>query len=301
MIIDYLYLILYKFFSLLVKIFPSFLLDAFLKLLSHTALLLDKKHTNIIFKNLDFAYNNTLDTNQKKYIALRVYYNLIQTIIGIMKRESMSAEKLLQHIDFKNEHILQNAIDKKQKIIFITGHYSNWEMIPPALTTKFGIELAVIGRKLDSEVMDKVLVQNREKFGVTMIYRKGAMKESIKVLKQNKALGLLLDQHLGEKQGGIKVDFFGKKVTHSPAVSILARNFDATIIPVFISTDNYKKYTLTFYEPLPVIKTDNKEEDILRMTQAQADITQRVIETKPEEWFWVHKRWKAFYPALYQQ
>jgi KDO2-lipid IV(A) lauroyltransferase len=290
----------YKFFSLLVKFLPTSLLNLILKSLAYIAFRLDKKHTRIISSNLDFALNHQLNNEAKKNIAQRVYYNLIQNIIGLMKRENLPAEKLLKNVQFVNKDILYNALKNKQKIIFITGHYSNWELIPPALTTKFGIELAIIGRKLDSEIMDQILVKNREQYNVKMIYRKGAMKEAIKVLKQNKALGLLLDQHLAEKQGGIKVNFFGKSVTHSPAVSILARNFDAAVIPVFISTDNYENHTLTFYEPLPVIKTDNKEEDILKMTQAQADITQKVIENKPEEWFWVHKRWKAYFPELYK-
>ncbi|HHD80336.1 MAG TPA: lipid A biosynthesis acyltransferase, partial [Campylobacterales bacterium] len=69
----------------------------------------------------------------------------------------------------------------------------------------------------------------------------------------------------------------------------------------YISTDDYQNYTITFYEPLPFIKTEDKESDILSMTQAQAKIMEDVIRTKPNEWFWVHKRWKGFYPEIYQR
>ena len=301
MIVDYFYLALYKFFSFLVKLLPTQLLNLLLKSLARFAFFIDKKHTKIIFANLDLAYNSTLTKEEKESIAKRVYYNLVQTIIGFMRREKLPKEKLLQNITFKNTHILENALKAQKKIVFVTGHYSNWELLPPAITAKFGITLIGVGRKLDSEMMDRVLLKNREQFGVEMLYRKGAMKGLIKSLREGKAVGLLVDQSLGEKQGGIKVDFFGKSVGHSPAASVLARTFETEIIPSFISTDDYEHYTVTFYEPLPLIKTENKEEDIHLMTQAQADITQQVIESKPEEWFWVHKRWKSYHPETYSE
>ncbi len=276
-------------------------MNTLLKSISYATYYLHGKYRDIIFINLDLAFKNSLSDKEKKKIVLRVFYNMIQTVIGFMKRNGISKEKLLENISFKNEHYLLDALKNKEKIIFITGHYSNWELLPPAVTSKYGITLVGIGRKLDSDVMDKVLLKNREQFGVEMLYRRGAIKGAIKALKQNKIVGFLLDQSLGEKQGGIKVNFFGKPVGHSPAASILARNFDATMLPAFISTDDYKHYTVTFYETLTTLKTDDKEADILSMTQAQADITEQVVKNKPEEWFWAHKRWKAYLPEIYKK
>jgi len=134
-----------------------------------------------------------------------------------------------------------------------------------------------------------------------MVYRKGGMKGLLKALKHGKAVGLLLDQHLGAKQGGVEVEFFGHKALHSPSASVLARNFEIAVIPAYISTDDYQNYTITFYKPIPFIKTEDKEADLLAMTQAQAKIMEDVIRAKPNEWFWVHKRWKGFYPEIYQR
>jgi len=92
---------------------------------------------------------------------------------------------------------------------------------------------------------------------------------------------------------------------HDPAVSndfpiMLARKFNAKIIPVFIQTKDYEKYTITFYKPIICPKTKNSEEDIKVCTQAQADITEKVIRQKPDEWFWFHKRWKNMYEEIYK-
>lgn len=297
--VDYLYLFLYKFFTLLSKLLPKRVMDFFLLGLSKFVYLIDKKHRQIIHTNLELAFNNKLDPSDYKKIGIHTFYNMLQTIIGFMRRYGRSKDELLENISFVNEEILRRGLENNQKIIFITGHYSNWELLAPAIAAQFDITLVGIGRKLDSEVMDRLLIKNREQFGVEMLYKKGAMKGAMKALKENKAIGILLDQSLAEAQGGIKVDFFGKDVGHSPAASILARNFDALMIPAFISTDDHRHYTVTFYDPIPTLKTEDKEKDILLMTQAQADITQQVIKEKPEEWFWVHKRWKTYYPELY--
>jgi len=297
--IDYFYLFIYQFFTLLSKLLPKRVMDLLLLGLSKIIYRLDKKHRQIIHTNLKLAFGNTLTKAQMDKIGIHTFYNMLQTIVGFMRRYGRTRQELLKNVSFQNEHFVQHAIDTNQKIIFITGHYSNWELLAPAIAARFTIALAAVGRKLDSSLMDQLLKKNREQFGVELLYKKGAMKGMIKALKNGKAVGLLLDQSLGEKQGGIKVDFFGKSAGHSPAASILSRTLDATVIPAFITTDDYEHYTVTFHEPLPIIKTEDKEMDIRLMTQAQADITQKVIETKPEEWFWVHKRWKTYYPDLY--
>lgn len=297
--VDYFYLFSYKLFSFFAKYTPPFFTNFILKVLSKIIYYLKPKYYYIVGENLDIAFPEKYSQKEKKKMTLDVFYNLGQTIIGFMKRKGMNKKELLTNISFKNEEYLLDAIKNKEKIIFITGHYSNWELLPPALASKYNFTLTGIGRKLDSDIMDKILLENREQFGVEMIYRNGAIKGAIKALKQNKIIGLLLDQNLGEKQGGIKVDFFGKMVGHSPAASVLARMFKATMIPAFISTDDYIHYTVTFYKPIPYLKTANKEADILTMTQAQAHITQQVIKEKPQQWFWVHKRWKAYYPEIY--
>ena len=298
---DYLYLSLYKFFTLLAKILPKSVMDYILKALASFAYRVDKKHHHIINANLKLAFGDSLNHNDRDSIGKYTFYNLLQTIIGFIKRDGKDIDNILKDIEFKNSHILEDAIKSKRKIILITAHYGNWELLPPAIASKFRVELIGVGRKLDSPVMDRVLIKNREQFGVKMIYRKGAMKALIRALKANKIVGVLLDQHLGEKQGGVEVNFFNKKVFQSPIASILARNFNAIVIPAFISTDDYKNYIVTFYNPLPTIKTHNIEDDILKMTQAQSDIMQEVISNRPKEWFWVHRRWKGFYPEIYRR
>ena len=299
--IDYLYLFLYKIFALLSRILPRGLMDRLLMAISKFAYKFDRKHNHIINANLKLAFGDKLSQNRRDEIGINVFYNLLQNIIGFMRRDSSSKEEILKGIEFKNSHIFQKALEDKRAVVLITAHYSNWELLSIAVALKFNIELVAVGRKLDSPLMDRVLKRNREKYGVEMVYRRGAIKNLLKALKMGKVVGLLLDQHLGERQGGVEVSFFNHKALHSPSASILARSLDALIIPIFIHTENYKSYKITFYEPIELLKTENREADILKMTQAQALVTQKIIENDPNQWFWVHKRWKGFYPDIYNR
>jgi KDO2-lipid IV(A) lauroyltransferase len=297
--IDYLYLSLYKIFALLARVLPKRAMDGLLRAIAKFAYRFDKRHNHIINVNLKLAFKDKSSQERRDKIGVDVFYNLLQTIIGFMRRENSKKEEILKDIEFIDSYILEEALAEGKKIIFMTAHFGNWELLPIAVALKFNIEMVVVGRKLDSKLMDRVLRRNREKYGIELVYRKGAVKKLLKSLKDGKIVGLLLDQHLGEKQGGVAVDFFGKKALHSPIASILARNLDALIIPIFIETKDYKRYKIGFYRPIEILKTKNKRDDILKMTQAQALITQKVIEQNPNLWFWVHKRWKGFYPKIY--
>lgn len=156
-----------------------------------------------------------------------------------------------------------------------------------------------MGRRLDNTYANKILKATREQFGIEMIDKRHAMKKMVQSLKRGKPLGVVVDQNTRTKEG-ILINFFGKEARHTPSVSILARKFDAIVIPVYDYTNDFKKWTVEFFEPLVMQKSDDINKDIQTFTQKQADITQKVIEQKPDEWLWLHKRWKNRYKELYR-
>lgn len=291
--VDYIYLFLYKSFKAILSIISHKTKVKLIKALAWLSYIISSKHRKIIAKNLSIAFGETLNDKQIKEIALSAFANLVDTTFGIIDRDGMSKSDVVKNVKFEGDEIVQRYIDEKKKIIFITGHQSNWELLSQSIAIHFGITLVGVGRKLDSEVMDRVLKANREQFNVEMIYKKGAMKGSIKSLSENKAVGILIDQALG-RDISIDVKFFGRDATHTPIASILSRKFDIDLIPAFISTDDYLNYSVKIYEPIKSIKTINQEEDLYAITQAQANAMEIAIREHPKEWFWMHKRWKGF-------
>ena len=270
-----------------------------MKGISSFAYFISKKHQKIINTNLDIAFNNTLSKKQKKAYGISAFMNLLDTTLGIIKRDGMQKQEVIENVTFEGEEIVQKYQDEGKKIIFVTGHQGNWELLSQAIAIKFDLTLVGVGRKLDSEVMDKILKENRERFNVEMVYKKGAMKGCIKALSQNKAVGILIDQGISPNQS-VNVKFFNKEATHTPLASILSRKFGIDLIPAFISTNDYLNYHVKIYEPIQSLKTQNQEEDLAKLTQAQADAMQVAIEAHPKEWFWMHKRWKGVEGGVYE-
>jgi KDO2-lipid IV(A) lauroyltransferase len=296
--VDYLYLSLYKTFALLLKVLPRNLTIQLMKSLAWFVYTVSKKHQHIIHQNLNLAFNNQLSLKEKKRIGIDAFTNLIDTTFGIIRRDNMEKQEVIKNITFENEEIIKNYQKENKQFILVTGHYGNWELLSQSIAIYFDLTLVGVGRELNSKIMDKVLIENRERFNVKMVYKKGAMKGCIRAIGKKNIVGILTDQHLAAEQS-INVNFFNHKVTHTPLASILSRKFGIDLIPAYISTDDYLNYKVSIYPPIKSLKTDNKKNDLEDMTKAQAKVLEEVIRKKPEQWFWQHKRWKEFYKDLY--
>ncbi len=291
LILDYLYFGLYKLFGFLLWILPAGIIRILMKGLAKFAYMVSAKHRKIIQSNLDLAYQPPLGDKEKKEIGIHAFMNLIDTVFGIIRRDGMHTEEVLENVSFEGGEIIEKYQKEGKKFILVTGHYGNWELLSQSIAIKFNLTLVGVGRKLDSVLMDKVLKENRERFNVEMVYKKGAMKGCIKSINEGKIIGILTDQGIRKNQS-ITVDFFGAKASHTPLASILSRKFDLDLVPAYISTEVYIHYKVKIYEPIKALKTDAQEEDLATLTQAQADIMEHVIKEDPKQWFWMHKRWK---------
>ena len=297
--VDYLYLGLYKLFGFKLRLFPKSWVIIMMKSIAWLAYHVSAKHRKIIHTNLQLAFGEELSQKEKKVYGISAFMNLLDTTLGIIERDGMQKEEVIKNVTFEGEEIVKAYQNAGKKIIFVTGHQGNWELLSQAIAIKFDLTLVGVGRELDSKIMDQQLKENRERFNVEMVYKKGAMKGCIKALAQNKAVGILVDQAIRPNQS-IEVKFFNHPATHTPLASILSRKFDIDLIPAFISTDDYINYHVKIYEPIKSIKTDKQEEDLAKLTQAQANIMELVIKKSPQEWFWMHKRWKNTIENIYK-
>ena len=295
---DRVYLFLFHIFRFITLYTPKLIMDFILKSGALFFYFIDKKHRKIAQANLDLAYENRLSQIEKIKIIKGCYKSLVYTLADFFRNQGASKEEILSKVKFKNENFLLNAIKEGKKVIFITAHYGNWELLPLAISAKL-TPITAVGRDLDSAVMNEILLKNREQFDMELLSKSGAMKGMIRALKNSRVVGLLVDQNTKDSEGVI-IDFFGKKARHSPSAAILAKKFDAVIIPTFISTEDFKTYEIKFYKEIRVENTEDKDRDILNCVQTQANITQKIIEEKPDEWFWLHKRWKNQYAHIYK-
>jgi len=288
----------FRLFQGLLRLIPRPVHLALFRLLSRLAYRLDRRHTHIARVNLDLAFGDTLPETEKRRIILRTYENLMVLALETILNQGASREAILSKVTFERPEILERALKSGRPIIFQTAHYGNWELGTLAIAARF-TPIHIVGRPLDWPWADRILTATREQFGIRLIPKKRAMKPMIAALKARVPVGLVVDQNTAEKDG-ILVDFFGHPARHTPAAALLARKLDALVIPVFSRTEDFRHWTVSFHEPILVEKSDDVDEDIRRHVQAQADVTEEVIRQKPDEWLWLHQRWKNQYEELYR-
>ena len=295
---DRLYLAGFYTLKFLIFILPSSLQNMLAKFLAFAFMKLKKKRFHVVMTNLNLAFGETKTKEEKLEIAKKCYYNFAKYLgINFILNQNTTKQKILEQVVFKNEHFLLDAIKSGRPIIVTTAHFGQWEIFGLAVAARFGAS-SVLGRKLDSSVMDKILRANRAQFDVELIDKDGGAKDILKALKARRIVGILVDQNTAPKDG-IKVQFFGKDVLHTPAASVLAQKTNALIINAFIYQKGENLNEICFKQPID-ISTFDKEDAVQKATQMQCSACEEMVRARPEEYFWFHQRFKRFYENEYK-
>ena len=299
--LDYFYLGLYYALRFLVKIAPKCVLKGFLKSLASAFYHLDKKHTNIMRVNLKMCFT-TLKDDEIERLIKKNYYNFALFGIQFLLNQNTTKEQILSKISFENEELFNSVLSQNRPIIVQTAHYGNWELFSLAMAARYGA-VSIIGRALDSGKMNEILSANRTRFDIELIEKKSAVKQALKALNNRRLLGILVDQNTAKNEG-LECEFFSHKIMHTHAASVFASKSGAIIIPAFIERDENKddSFKIVFYEPIDmqVLSQNHSKDEALRLaTQAQSDATAAQISKKPDEYFWMHKKFKCFYENNY--
>ena len=295
---DRLYLAGFYTLKFLIFILPSSLQKMLAKFLAFAFMKLKKKRFHVVMTNLDLAFGETKTKEEKLEIAKKCYYNFAKYLgINFILNQNTTKQKILEQVVFKNEHFLLDAMKSGRPIIVTTAHFGQWEIFGLAVAAHFGASSA-LGRRLDSSVMDKILKANRAQFDVELIDKNGGAKDILKALKARRIVGILVDQNTAPKDG-IKVQFFGKDVLHTPAASVLAQKTNALIINAFIYQKGENLNEICFEQPID-INTFDKEDAVQKATQMQCSACEEMVRARPEEYFWFHQRFKRFYENEYK-
>ncbi len=297
---DAIYLFLFNIFRWFVLHTPDWIMRPIIHFLAWLIYLFDRRHAAYAKANLDLAFGDTMPEEEKKRILRQTYKNMLFNLADFVKNQGIDRESLLKKVRFEGEEHLQEAKAMGKPIIFIAAHYGNWELTSLAAAARLDNGVSIVGRPLESKVMDEILKKNREQFNIRIISKYGALRPLMQAIKEGRNIGLLVDQSVKPHEG-IDIEFFGHKATHVPTAAILARKFDLPILPIFITTKDHRHYTLTFHPIINTPKTEDMDADIRQSVEAQAKVTEEVIRKKPDEWFWQHRRWKIYYPEIYKR
>ena len=295
---DYFRYFLYIVFRFIFLVTPKVIMKKILQFLAFFAYKFNKKHKSIAKANLDLVYKNSIDEKRKEEIIYNSYKSLVFNMYEFMENQTISKEDIFKKANIINAQVIQKAHNENRKVIYITAHYGGWELTLPYIALMFG-EIAVVNRKMDNPHIQKLYEEARTKNNVTMLEKQSAAKGMIKAFKDEKAVAVVIDQHIGS---GIDIDFLGQKVKATDSTSRLALKFDAIIIPIFTYCNGFRDFTVEIKEPIDTRRIEFKSDDqIKELTQIQNDILCKYIFEKPDLWLWQHKRFKKYHNEIYKK
>lgn len=281
----------------ILMVLPKSFRKSFFSTLAFIAYRTSKKYRKIARQNINFVFNGEMSEDEVEEIVKYSFKNLLFNFLHVMELRNMKIEELESRITVQNIEAVERVHAQGRAVIYITTHYSSWELGGASLGA-FVEPLAAVYKKMKNRVYEEWLLEGRARFGNTNLEKTNVAKPLIKLIRAGKASGILIDTNINAKEGVI-IDFMGKSLRQTYTPAYLARKFNAAVIPVTIRTDDEENYTLMLFDEIPVEKTDDEKADIQKATQLQADWLSGLIQKEPKFWFWLHRRFKGDHPEIY--
>ena len=194
--------------------------------------------------------------------------------------------KLSKNIIIDGEEILKKIKDDNKKVIFISGHFSNFELMAMQLD-KLGLKIAAIYRPLNNIFLNVVMEKIRKKYICKNQIKKGlgGLKELIKLNKLDFSTALMIDQRVSQ---GIRINFFEEKAFTTTIPAQLSKKFAIPVVPIFIERYEGIKFKIKVFEPIHF----SNQETVENITANLNKILENMIRNYPNNWIWTHNRWK---------
>ena len=257
---------------------------------------LDKRHRDITLENIALALGRELDSKQQVALARSVYRNLGQVLFEVAWSWTLSEKALSECITVEGQEHLQAACDRGKGVLVVTAHIGNWELLPIA-AKGVAIPINIVYRPLDFKPLNTIIEQSRSRFGAKLIPSRHALLRILGALKKGEAVAMLMDQNV-DYYDGVWVDFFGHPACTSKSMAVIAMKTGASVLPVFLFRE-VSGFRATCGEALTPADTGDRTKDIEANTAQYTLAIEKAIRQKPDQWFWVHRRWKTKTYALW--
>ncbi len=250
----------------------------------------------VVMANIDQVFGDTLSLAEKKHLATAFYSHLATSIKEMIHLRFMSDQTLRESVDVVGYERLMEVAAQGRGVLVLTGHFGSWEFAPiggVANFKQFKGQFHFIRRTLGSKTLERILFGRYYSAGLRVISKKNSLQHVCDALEQNHAVIFVLDQHAHlQNRDGVAVEFFGKKAGTYRSLASFSRHTGVPVIPAAGYRLKNGRHVLEFHEPIPWRDYDTTQESIYRNTLAYNQALERIILAHPEQWLWLHKRWK---------
>ena len=244
------------------------------------------RSNKIVFSNLKIAFPN-IDENQKKQILRKMWFNYGKIFAEYMFiKDFRHNEKYSAKISIENKDIIEKIIKDNEQVIFISGHFNNFELMAMQIE-KLGIKLSALYRPLNNPYLNPIMEKIRKKYICKKQVKKGisGTKDLLLDFKDGSSIALMIDQRVSQ---GIRSNLFNKEALTTTIPAQFIKKFKIRVVPVHVERERNNDFKIKFFEPVNF----SNEESIETITSKLNKILEEMIIKSPEQWIWTHNRWK---------
>ncbi|HAX43985.1 MAG TPA: lysophospholipid acyltransferase family protein [Bryobacteraceae bacterium] len=240
----------------------------------------------VAFRNLELA----LPEADPAPIIDGCFRSLGRVLAATAHFPRITRENVHEWIVYDGFSHFEEALSRGRGVLFATGHLGNWEL--SAFThALMAAPMSFVVRPLDNPLLDALSTRYRALSGNRILGRRDFLRALVEALHRNEAAGILIDQNVAAGRG-VFIDFFGRKACVDAGFARLAHRTGAAVIPGFALWDEAaRRHVLKFYPPVPMTG------DALADTQAVHHVLEDAIRAHPDQWLWIHRRWKTRPPG----
>jgi KDO2-lipid IV(A) lauroyltransferase len=250
--------------------------------------------------NLRIAFRDWTDA-ERKDVKRKMVRNLGWMAAEFARFPRLTKENIEKVVVLEGHENFLEGQRRGHGVLYLTGHIGAWELSSFAHAL-YGYPLHYLARPLDNQRLDALVNQYRCSSGNQPIFKNESARVMLKTLKDSGTIGILADQNTMPEEG-VFVDFFGKSACATTGIARVALHTGAAVVPGYAYWDQaIQKYRLRFEPPVDLVRTDDAERDVFENTQRFAKAIEEIIRKHPDQWVWVHQRWKTRpkgEPALY--
>lgn len=259
--------------------------------LAWVAYRIDKRHRQVAIDNLRHAYGNEFSEPELDSMVQQVFEHFCALFFEIARLPRvMHVQNWRNHLDLKGGRELVSVLLSGRPVMLVTGHFGNWELAGYALGL-FGFKGHAIARPLDNPYVDDFLRSFRERTGQKILAKKGDFDQMQAILDTGGVIATLADQDAGAR--GQFVDFFGRPASTHKAVALLSLEHQVPLVVVGArKIGEPMRYELMIEDVIFPEDYANDPNALKNLTQRYTSSFERIVRTAPEQYFWLHRRWK---------
>ncbi len=246
-------------------------------------------------RSLEIAYPD-MTADERRQLLRGTFESLGRVLGDVSQFPKYSKEKMASMVDFTFDEYTQRLYDQikheKRGVLITTGHLGNWELLVQTFAV-WHEPMSYLARPIDNPLIEDLTVAMRTRFGNTPLNKTNSARTAIRLLREGAIVGVLADVNAHPKEG-VFVPFFDISACTTAGPATLAIRTNSMLFPIFCVYDRKAgKYKIVHGQAVEPANTGDREADIAATTAAYTAEIEKIIRQHPDQWLWIHKRWKT--------